>query len=60
MKWENWNKLIKCNCNKIFYPKTENELRNIIKISKKVRVIGNGKSSHNITTCDDLMFYNNS
>ena len=53
MIWKNWNKRITCVCNNIYYPKTENEIIKIVKKSSKVRVIGNGKSTHDITTCDE-------
>ncbi|BCX14219.1 MAG: L-gulono-1,4-lactone dehydrogenase [Candidatus Dojkabacteria bacterium] len=53
--WQNWNGNIKHTYEKIYYPKSEPELRRIIANSAKVRVVGAGHSTSDIAGGTDTL-----
>ncbi len=53
--WENWCDDYSCRPNNYYLPETEEEICQIIKKSKKVRVVGGGHSFNESPLCEDTI-----
>ncbi|WP_037573047.1 D-arabinono-1,4-lactone oxidase [Spirochaeta cellobiosiphila] len=53
--WVSWNENIKHEYNNLYHPKTMEEIADIVKNSRKVKVIGTGRSSSDIVGGEDTL-----